>query len=192
MLWVSLEQIHLPLKLALLWACGSTRDLQLNPNLSLPMVLCTLSLGTLPPPLIPNFPLFTVVPILGIFTVYLVTDLTKSMHKTKYIHGTGLHISTRILVQSFPYPTFPLSTNASRGFKFSFCQLPFQLLHLHIAIALYLSNWFLSCFHRDCSCHSHTNKKSVIFFCAYQENILKMTEKKTFFLVPQKRLAIFE
>lgn len=92
-----------------------------------------------------------------------------------------------IVVQSFPYPTFPISAKVSRVLKFWFCELPFQLLRLHTATSLIFLADFCFAVATDTEI-----KLFVIFFYAHQENILKITEKNTFFLVPQQWLAIFE
>lgn len=75
------------------------------------------------------------------------------------------------LVQSFPYPTFPISARVSRVLKFWFYQLPFQFLCLHSATSFILLTNF--CFAEI--------KLFVIFFCGHQENILKITEKINYF-----------
>lgn len=92
-----------------------------------------------------------------------------------------------ILVQYFPYPTFPISAKVSRVLKFWFCQFLFQLLCLHTATSLI----FLTDFCFAVATEAEI-KLFVIFSYAHLENILKMTEENTFFLVPQQWLVICE
>lgn len=78
-----------------------------------------------------------------------------------------------IVVQSFPYPTFPISAKVSRVLKFWFCELPFQLLRLHTAASLI----FLADF---CFAVATDNRNKIIcdlFLCSSRKHLEKSLKK---------------